>query len=183
MEMQRRALYIPIFHIDANLINAKQKLAAVNQLEKWFDDGVILINMSSTARDEASAGGDSNRIRKANMQIYTATPPVTAGDPQYRKIEAALFPGGIKNRNQENDVIIVAEAAGYSAILVTADGGSRSQPGGILGNRDKLNDMLTILSPDEAVGFVRGKLQKRDDFNRQVATELDVDLPEWAGKD
>jgi hypothetical protein len=46
-----------MFHIDTNLINARQKLEAVNQLEKWFDDGIILIKMSGTAHMEAQAGG------------------------------------------------------------------------------------------------------------------------------
>jgi hypothetical protein len=33
--MERRLLYISVLHIDANLINARQKLGAVNQLVKW----------------------------------------------------------------------------------------------------------------------------------------------------
>lgn len=45
--MERRLLYIPVLHIDTNLINARQKLDAVNRLEKWYEDGVVLINMSS----------------------------------------------------------------------------------------------------------------------------------------
>ena len=53
--MKRRLLYIPVLHIDTNLINARQKLADVNQLEKWCDDEVILINMSATAHGEAQA--------------------------------------------------------------------------------------------------------------------------------
>jgi hypothetical protein len=69
--MERRLLPIGVFHLDTNLINARQKLEAVNQLEKWFDDGVILINMSGTAHIEAQAGGDVARARKANRQIFT----------------------------------------------------------------------------------------------------------------
>ena len=68
-------LYIPILHIDTNLINARQKLLAMNQLERWFDDEVILINMSGTARTEALAGGSAQRTRKANERIFTITPP------------------------------------------------------------------------------------------------------------
>lgn len=172
IEMQRRALYIPVLHIDANLINARQKLSAVNQLEKWADDQIICINMSFTARTEARAGNDSNRTRKADGQIYTLTPPAEASDPQYQQIEAAIFPDGAKDGNQQNDIKIVFEAAKYAAILVTGDGGSKTQSGGILGNKDKLKDMLTILSPDEAVDFVRSKIQERDNFNNRVASEF-----------
>lgn len=183
IDMQRRALHIPVLHIDANLINARQKLPAVNQLEKWANDGIICINMSSTARKEARAGSSSNRIRKSDEQIYTLTSPAEANDPLYQQIEAAIFPGGTKDENQQNDIKIVFEAAQYAAILVTADGGSRTQPGGILGNRDKLKDMLEIRSPDEAVNFVRSKIQERDNFNKRVASEFGCEVPEWTGRD
>ena len=73
--MERRLLYIPVLHIDTNLINARQKLAAINQLEKWYEDEVILINMSATAHGEAQADGNAIRTRKANQNIFTATPP------------------------------------------------------------------------------------------------------------
>jgi hypothetical protein len=181
--MQRRMLYIPVLHIDTNLINAKQKLDAVNQLERWEEAGVILINMSATARIEAQAGGNKERERKANQQIYTATAPVHDGDECFRRVQSALFQDGIKDQNQENDVRIVCEAAKYGAILVTADGASKSQRGGILGNRDKLRDMVPIMSPDEAVDFVRSKIRERDDFNRRVCKEIGGELPPWTGRD
>ena len=181
--MSRRMLYMPVLHIDANLINSRQKLPAVNQLEKWAEDDVILINMSGTARDEAKAGGSEQRNRKADAQIYTVTPPVEAGDPVYEQVEKALFPTGTRSANQQNDVKIVAEASKYQAILVTADGASNSQPGGILGNRDKVKGLVTIVSPTEAVELVKRKILERDNFNRQVAREYKLDLPSWTGID
>ena len=181
--MERRLLYIPVLHIDTNLINARQKLAAVNQLEKWYDDEVILINMSATAHGEAQADGNAMRTRKANQNIFTATPPVEPTDPQFRKVESALFPDGARDENQLNDVRIVCEAAKYAAILVTGDGGSKTQPGGILGNRHKLKDLVKILSPDEAVDFVRQKIQERDEFNIQFVKEFGGELPPWTGHD
>jgi hypothetical protein len=59
--LERRRLYIPVLHIDTNLINARQRLPAVNRLEKWYADGVILINMEGTVRQEALAGNDARR--------------------------------------------------------------------------------------------------------------------------
>lgn len=58
MEMDRRMLYTPIFHIDTNMINAYGKLPAMNQLEKWADDEVILINMSSVSFNESQQGNN-----------------------------------------------------------------------------------------------------------------------------
>ena len=183
IRMERRLLYIPVFHIDTNLINARQKLAAVNQLEKWYEDEVILINMSSTAHAEARADGNAMRTRKANQNIFTITEPADASDPMYKKVETALFPAGALDENQRNDVRIVCEAAKYAAILVTGDGGSKTQPGGILGNRHKLNGLVQILSLDEAVEFVRRKIRERDEFSVRFVKEFGGELPQWTGCD
>lgn len=181
--MQRRQLYIPVFQIDTNLINARQKLTAVNLLEKWSRDEVILLNMSSTAHGEASAGGDVARTRKANKHIFTVTSPAQDDDPTFRNVENAIFPNGALNENQRNDVRIICEAAKYQAILITNDGDSQTQPGGILGNREKLGNLVRILSPDEAVDYVRQKIQERDNFNVKYVKEFGGTLPWWTGRD
>ncbi len=181
----RRLLYIPVFHIDANLINARQKLAAVNQLEQWFADGIILINMSGTAHSEARAGHNAQRTAKANRQIFTLTTPIEPSDPMFQKIERLLWPEGARSANERNDVEVVAEATKYAATLVTADGRSKTQPLGILGHREELARAVgvKILSPDEAVDFVREKIRDRDSFNERIIQEYGGTLPEWMGRD
>jgi len=183
--LKRRMLYIPILHIDTNLINSRQNLPAVNQLEKYRADGVILINMAGTAREEALAGGDVRRTQKVNQHIFTMTPPETDASARFRAIESVLFPRGAQGQNQRNDVRIVADTIHYAAILVTNDGGSRSQPGGILGNRGALAQRfgIRILSANEAVDFVRSKIRERDDFNRQIVREFGGTLPDWTDTD
>lgn len=178
-------LYLPVLHIDTNLINARQKLPAVNQLEQWYADRVILINMAGTAREEALAGGDTRRAEKANQQIFTMTTPAPVDSERFKAIESVLFPGGAQDENQRNDIRIVADAIHYVAILVTNDGGSKSQPGGIRGHREELEKRfaLKVLSAEEALGFVRVKIRERDDFNRQLAQEFGGVLPEWTGQD
>ncbi len=71
MKMARRRLYTPVFHIDTNMINAREKLPAMSQLEKWADDEVILINMSNVSFSEAQQGKNAKRIKKALSQIFT----------------------------------------------------------------------------------------------------------------
>lgn len=184
MTFERRLLYIPVFHIDANLINANQKLVEVNRLEGWAENGVILINMSWTAHAEAQADGNPHRAKKAAGQIYTID---TGGiDAELvTQVGDALFPGGARDENQRNDVRIVCEAAKYQATLVTNDGASKSQPGGILGNRDKLQVIvgIKILSPAEAVKCVESKIKERDDRNKRVAQETGKTLPDWTDTD
>jgi hypothetical protein len=181
----RRMLPIPIFHIDTNLINARQKLPGVNRLETWYADGVVLINMAGTARQEALAGGDARRTEKANRQIFTMTTPAPVNSARFKAIESVLFPAGASDENQRNDIRIVADAIHYAAILVTNDGGSKSQPGGIRGHRDEIYNRfsLKILSAEEAVEFVQAKIRERDDFNRQLVQEFGGVLPDWTDHD
>jgi hypothetical protein len=183
MQLARRMLNIPILHLDTNLINARQGLPSVNQLEQWLKDEVILINWSSTAHQEAQAGGSKDRARKANEQIFTVTEPVSETDPLFMEVADAFFPGGVRDDNQRNDVRIVCEAEKYQAILVTADGASNTQPGGILGNRHKLNGLVQVMSPEEAVAFVRGKIIERDSFNHRFVRAFGSELPSWTGRD
>jgi hypothetical protein len=182
--MQRRMLYTPIFHIDANLINARGLLPAMNQIEKWAANEVILLNMSGVSFKESLAGNNALRRQKALAQIFTLTDEVIDMTcSRYREIENAIFAGSAKNKNQHNDVRVVYEAAHWNAILVTRDGASTAQPGGILGNRAKLRHIVRIMSDTEAVDLIRSKIAERDDFNRRVSKETGQALPEWTGKD
>jgi hypothetical protein len=182
--MLRRMLYVPIFHIDTNMINARGKLDTMNQIEKWAEKELILVNMSGVSFKEAQAGGNLARTKKALSHIFTMTDDnINPDDPLYRKIEESVFPRGAKTTNECNDIKIIYDAAHYQAILVTRDGGSRKQPGGILGNRDKLKDIVKILSDAEAAEFIRNKITDRDEFNRRVNKELGIELPAWTGKD
>lgn len=113
------------------------------------------------------------------------TPPAYPDEVRFKAIEGVLFPDGAKDENQKNDVRIVPDAIHYVAILVTQDGGSKSQPGGILGNRDTFAKRfaIRILTPDEVVAFVQEKIGERDEFNRQVVREFGGELPAWTGED
>ena len=183
IQLRPRSLHM-MLHIDTNRLNARQALATMNQIEKWVDDEVILINMSEAAYDEARAGSNQQRTRKATGFIFTIeNDDEVSIHPTYQRIEAALFPEGAKDQNQKNDVRVVFEAQKYGAILITNDGASKSQPGGILGNRDKLKGMVRIFSDEEAVEFIRSKITERDELNRRIAQEFDLPLPEWTGRD
>jgi hypothetical protein len=136
--MLPRLLYGPIFHLDANLINARQELDPINSMERWRDDGVILLAMAGIAHEEARAGKGGNveeRKRKAARHLYTikSDEPVRADDT-YSRVEKILW-GEATNQNQANDVEVVCEAILWSAILVTRDGGSKTQRNGILGRK------------------------------------------------
>ena len=174
-------LYLMV-HIDTNLIKARQRDVDVNQLERWHQQGVLQICMAGTAWHEAQAGEDQLRIRKAGQQIYTATEAVEPTSVEFRRVESVLFPEGANTQNKRNDVRIVCDAAKYGAILVTNDGGSKKQPGGILGNRDRLGGSPVIKSPKEMVAYVKQKISERDQFNQAIHLHTGQSLPDWDGQ-
>ena len=186
--MLPRLLRGPIFHLDANLINARQNLVPVNRMERWRDEGVILLAMAGIAHEEAQAGANGNveaRKRKAASHLYTIRCDDDArADDMYARVEAILW-GKSADDNQANDVEVVCEAILWHAILVTSDGGSKRQPAGILGNRDRLRELfnILILRPEEAVEFIHRKIAERDAFNAKIADLTGSALPEWAGRD
>lgn len=183
-DYDRRRIY-RFFQIDANRINSIGRLEHMNMLEKWHKDKVISIKMAQPAQDEA-AHGSRDRARKAYGYIFTMTESDTSEEAKILKgIEAILFPQGATTENEKNDIEIVFNARKYVCILVTNDGGSRRQPGGILGNRNKLLLELGIqvLTDEEAVVLIRQLIRERDSREREKSYITGQPLPEWVGRD
>lgn len=174
------------FRIDTNLINSRSKLPAMNKLEQWDKDGVILMKeLSEVAQIEAMTGNDNLRTEKARRSVYNVMLVDSEDREKISEIKRILFPNGIKNSNQMNDVLIVYDCVKDPAILLTNDGASRSQPGGILGQRAKLKNKygITIMTDKEAVEFVRDLINERDQRARNRCKQTGEPLPEWVGKD
>ena len=53
------------FQLDANRINARQHDTEMNQLEQWYDNGVIDLMISEPASEEAQKAGSPKRFAKA----------------------------------------------------------------------------------------------------------------------
>jgi hypothetical protein len=173
------------FHIDANRINAKTNLKYMNILEHWHENDVIYLEMAEVAQEEAAQGRDPARFEKAYTYIATET---LAGTPdEFRllnQIRTILFPQGAKSQNARNDIEIVFNAHKYGRILITDDGDSRHQPGGILGNRKSLRPLgIQVMRDYEAVELVKQKIVKRDEIARVIASKNGTPLPDWVGKD
>jgi hypothetical protein len=183
--MVERYVYL-VFQIDTNRINSKQRLESMNQLEQWHRNGVIRFEMSEPSLGEILSEGDAKRTRKAAEYIYSLTEATTESEAKQRKrIADILFPNGVRNRNQQNDVDIVFNAAKYGRIRVTNDGGSKSQPGGILGNADKLKSEfgVRVVTDAEAVSIVRSAIDQRDTRAKFIAERRGEGLPDWVESD
>ena len=184
MNMPERYVYLD-FHIDTNRINAKSRLININILERWFEDDVIYLEMSEVAQNEAVKNGSPIRTEKAYTYIASKTLAGTADELRILKhIKEILFPNGIKNINEKNDTEIVFNAWKYRQILITDDGDSKRQPGGILGNRDRLAALgIQVLRDNEAVQLVKQKIIQRDLRANKISAYKNEPLPEWVGKD
>jgi hypothetical protein len=146
----------PRFYLDANCVNAGQLHAVLNELESLRKLGhVTLIYADVTYREAACAS--TARMAKASGYSHTKIDPVWGENENTKEaIEAILFPGGANNQNQRNDVLAVYQAERLHWPLITMDGASKSQPGGILGRTGELAAIgLEVLTPEQALERVR----------------------------
>jgi len=173
------------FLLDANCINARQADVDLNQLEHWNRSRVIDLSLSEPSGEEAAVGSAA-RERKTAEFFHTMTLASTADEQRdLRIIESILSATGALTQNQRNDVEIVFNAKKYFRILITNDGGSKGQPGGILGNAQQLQAAVgvTVMRPTGAVQFVREHIKKRDEVIAGLCAHYKVAVPQWVGND
>ena len=173
------------FQIDTNRINARQAIPELNLLEQWGRDKVIELFISEVAYEEALEGNDPRRSAKTMSHYFSGTAITTPEETERMlEIEQVVFPAGAHTQGERNDIEIVFNADKYHAILVTADGGSKTQPRGILGSRGPLAALgIEVVTGEEAVAMVRRSIAARDQRIREGCSMYGVDLPEWIGKD
>lgn len=184
MKPKRNLTHIA-FIVDTNCVNARQVMPEMNQLEDWASKELILLQTTEIAQNEMAAGNNAARIAKAYSFIYTMSKRTTHEETaKLQKIEDILFPNGAVTQNQKNDVEIVFNAGKYPKPLITNDGGSKSQPGGILGNKHALASIgIDVINPAEAVSKVKASLQDRDKYARQWALKNGAEVPSWVGQE
>jgi hypothetical protein len=174
-----RKLGCPQFFLDANRVNARGKLSAMNQLEKWHMGGVISLRFPKHAQSEAESGHDTRRTQKAR-NLLIPFPSITLDEERKRLsgIKKAIFGNAPLSKQDENDALIVFTAQKYAAILVTADGK-------LLRAAEQLHHAFgaQIMSDESAVKLVRRFISGRDQMARSDAARESVLVPDWVGKD
>ena len=173
------------FHLDTNRINARQNLPYMNELERWRADGIIILDVSEEAYDEARSGNDTKRTEKADENIFIRANDVFGGEKEFReKLGKMLFNSTILSESQKRDVRILFCAKMAGAILITNDGGSKRQPGGILGHAKELASLgIEVMTDEVAVQKVRHLIAFRDKTARSVAKDTGLPLPPWVSLD
>lgn len=147
---------------------------------------MITLNICETVLKEATVDRNPQRTKAAHGHIIAEPLRLTVDENHtYERIKTILHPNGALPGTNLNDVEILFTAKKYCAWLVTNDGGSRRQPGGILGNRKILANELGIIvmKEDEAVIEIRNRIFTRDKVATHLAEKGFGDLPDWVGKD
>ena len=184
MNMPERYVYLD-FIIDTNRINARTCLKNMNILERWKEDGVISLEMPEVAQSEALQGNNSNRADRAYSHVGFIAGSDDSPFVKRNEIERILFPHGIRHDSQRHDVDIVFTAGKWVGwILITDDGDSKSQPAGILGNKDALAAIgIKVMRDHEAVELVKQKIIDRDKRAKRISHAEGELLPDWVNKD
>jgi hypothetical protein len=140
--------------LDTNCINARQKNPALNELEALHKKGKVSLIMPRPAYDEAGFGSEA-RQEKTEGYFFVGIESKERFKVRHT-IEHILFPNGAKTVNQKNDIDILEVARHTQLTLITMDGASKSQPGGMLGHRDELAKFgIKILRPEEALAEIK----------------------------
>jgi hypothetical protein len=183
--MSIRRKISPDFHLDSNRINGSGRLKYVNIMETLGASGVINLKHCETVDKEIAREGASKRVAKTFNRMIPH--PLISTDEEHsklRSIEAVLFPNWASTNNEKNDVLICFTAMKYSAVLVTNDGASKSQPRGILGCKDELARIgVSVMRDHEAVSLIKRKIKERDTMARETCQINRLPLPDWIGRD
>ena len=149
--------------IDANCINALQVKQDINKLEDLFKQGRILLSMPETAYLEANFGSLLRQKKSEDYLFEGVVNQEQRFEYKYKQIENIVFPNGAKKENQKNDIKILVYLSITRIPFITMDGASKSQPGGMLGNKAALKKLgIKVMSPSEAVAEITSELVGRN---------------------
>jgi len=140
------------FFLDANCVNARQRNEHLNALEQLRMLGKIVLMYSDAAHGEAGFNSQLRRMKAAGFSYTMLDPEWGHNQDTYQRIAFILFPSGPASPNEWNDVKAVYHAERLQWPLITMDGSSRTQPGGILGRAVKLAAIgIEVITPAEAL--------------------------------
>jgi hypothetical protein len=175
----------PMFVLDANRVNARCALPAMDQIEKWADDGVIRLCWAEQAQLEAEKGSPEQRKKSRRRWIWLDLPDTDEERALIEKIGRIIFGNASLSKSQQNDALIVFNAKKNFGILITDDGGSKRQPRGILGSATDLHRKVgvQVMRDIQAVELIQQLITERDAMAKTCAQAMGLPLPEWHGKD
>lgn len=156
----------PLFLLDANACNALQRIEELNELECLARARKIDLMYTETTWDEAKFGSLIRRDKVRQfffLGLNKDEENHLLQQPWREEIGRIVFPHGIKSDCQRHDIealLTVKMSCGY---FVTSDGGSKKQPGGILGNKSQLAILgIEVLNFSEALKYALQAASRSD---------------------
>lgn len=149
----------PLFLLDANACNALQRIDELNELERMAQAGVIDLLYTETTWDEAQFGSLDRRHKLTDFMFIGLPSDEQNRDlqqPWREEIARLVFPAGVRTDNQRRDVEALLTVRMSGGCFVTSDGGSKNQPGGILGHKLQLAGLgIEVLNYNEALALAK----------------------------
>lgn len=146
-----------LFLLDANACNALQRIGELNELEHLAHARKIDLMYTETTWDEAQFGSLIRRDKVRQFFFVGLSKDEENNllqQPWRDEIGRLVFPHGIKSDSQRRDIealLTVKMSCGY---FVSSDGGSKRQPGGILGHKSQLAVLgVEVLNFTEALKY------------------------------
>jgi hypothetical protein len=101
------------------------------------------------------------------------------------KIARIVFPNGLRSDSEGVDVDTIRIAQLWTAIVITNDGDSKSQPGGILGAKSRLHREIgvEVMRDFEAEKLVVRLIRERDHMEILLAAKEGRDVAPWVRSD
>lgn len=173
---------VATFIIDTNRVNSRGGLPAMNQLEALEKRGDIKLRYTEEIWREHQ-GANNPKTDAASRKypaVFHESLDERENEAERKKITDIVFPKGLRDENDKTDVEILRVAKSWNAILVTNDGGSKRQPGGILGAKQKLANIgITIMRDTEAVEHAEREIRSRDAIELRFAVKEGREPASW----
>jgi hypothetical protein len=137
----------------------------LDKIKKWEEDGVITLEVSFSVIDESGRGSHGEpRLSEVDNYVHLEGNNFLGKEnEEKKKIEDIVFPNGAKKKNEKMDIQILYDVRCSGATLITLDGNSNSQPRGILGSKNELENLcIRVLSPLDAVSEIENLIKERD---------------------
>jgi hypothetical protein len=153
---------IPLLLLDANACNALQRIADLNELEQLAEAGCIDLAYTETTWHEALIG--SLRREEKVIDFYFVGLSDDKENRDLRRlwreaISQLLFPRGAKTDGQWRDVDALLTVKMSDGCFVTRDGGSKTQPGGILGHKHELAKLgIRVMDFGQALAYAKNRI-------------------------
>src|SRR5205823_5811786 len=152
-------------------------------LRKWADAGDIKLVYTEEIQAELERCRDP-KIRTASRELsvlFAKSLDEIEEEDQRTRISRILFPDGLRSENDRVDVDTIRIAQLWGAIVITNDGASKTQPGGILGAANRLHPEIgvQVMRDFEAAELAARLVRERDRLEIFFAAKEGRNVASW----